>query len=194
MKRFIVIMVLIAALTTLLAGMALAAGPLTTSAQGFGPGRGIHAPGAGGSTETSTSSVESLAEVLPTGGAGVGGMMGAGAPAWAGQPEEAAALLDMTTAQIQAERLAGKSLAQIAAGQAIGKETLVATILAAKRADLASLVAEGKLTQAQADAISAHMETQVVTMVERTSVGPLANRGQGRSGVGGFRGGRNANR
>lgn len=178
MKRFIVIMILVGALTTLLAGMALAAGPLTTSAQGFGPGRGIHAPGTG----------------LTTGSARSGGMMGAGAPAWAGQPEEVATLLNMTTAQIQAERLAGKSLVQIAAGQGVSKETLVATILAAKRADLASLVAEGKLTQAQADAISANMETQVVTMVERTSVGPAANRGQGRPGMGGLRGGRNANR
>ena len=90
MKRFIVIVVLVGALATLLVGMALAAGPLTTSAQGFGPGRGIHTPGTGLTTDG--------AGYGP--GMGMGGMMGSGMPAWAGQPEEVAALLDMTTAQI----------------------------------------------------------------------------------------------
>ena len=184
MKRVIVIAVLVGALATLLAGMALAAGPLTTSPQGFGPGRGIHTPGTGLTTDGAGDGP----------GMGMGGMMGAGMRAWAGQPEEVAALLHMTTAQIQAERLAGKSLVQIAAGQGISKEILVTTILDAKRAVLANLVAEGKLTQAQADAISAQMQTQVETMVERTSVGPAANRGQARPGMGGFRGGRSANR
>ena len=50
-------------------------------------------------------------------------MMGRGAPAWAGQPEEVAALLGMTDEEIQAERLAGKSLAQIAAGKKASAKT-----------------------------------------------------------------------
>ena len=47
MKRFILIAVLVGALAALLAGTALAAGPVTPPAQGFGPGMGMHTPGTG---------------------------------------------------------------------------------------------------------------------------------------------------
>ena len=181
MKRFIVIAVLVAALAALLAGTALAAGPVTPSTQGFGPGMGMHTPGTGMMT--------------PGTGMGPGGMAGRGAPAWAGQPEEVATLLGMSAADIQAERLAGKSLVQIAAGKNISEDKLISTILDAKTADVKALVADGKLTQAQADLMIAHMQTQVKTMVERTSVGPALGEGQSRPGMGqGFRGGRGANR
>ena len=153
MKRFILIAVLAGALAVLLAGTALAAGPVTPPAQGFGQGMGMHAPGTG---------------------MGPGGMMGRGAPAWAGQPEEVAKLLGMTAEQIQAERLAGKSLVQIAADKKISEDTLISTILDAKKADMAALVAGGKLTQAQMDLMVEHMQTQVKIMVERTSVGPAS--------------------
>ena len=100
MKRLILIAVLAGALAALLAGTALAAGPVTPPAQGFGPGMGMHTPGTGMMT--------------PGTGMGPGGMVGRGAPAWAGQPEEVATLLGMSAVDIQAERLAGKSLVQIA--------------------------------------------------------------------------------
>ena len=45
MKRLILVAVLVGALAALLAGTALAAGPVTPSAQGFGPGMGMRAPG-----------------------------------------------------------------------------------------------------------------------------------------------------
>jgi len=45
----------------------------------------------------------------------------------------------MTDEQIQAERLAGKSLAQIAANKDISADKLISTILDAKKADLAKL-------------------------------------------------------
>jgi hypothetical protein len=178
MKKFILIAVLVGALAALLASTASAAGPATPAGQGFGPGNGIHTPGTGYGP-----------------GTGAGGMVRRGAPEWAGQPEEIAALLGMTEEQIQAERLAGKSLAQIAASKDISEGTLISTILDAKKADLAKLVAGGKLTQAQADYMVQHMQTQVETMVERTSVGPAFGQGQDRPGMGqGFRGGRGANR
>ena len=190
MKRLILIAVLVAALAALLAGTALAAGPVTPPAQGFGPGRGIHTPGTGTMT--------------PGAGMGAGGMMGRGAPAWAGQPEEVATLLGMSAADIQAERLAGKSLVQIAKDKNIDEDKLISTILDAKKADLAKLVDDGKLTQAQMDLMVEHMQAQVKTMVERTTVGPMQDRqgmgqmqsgmGRGRAGMGqGFRGGRGAN-
>ena len=185
MKRIIMIAVLAAALAALLAGTALAAGPVTPSAQGFGPGMGIHTPGTGTMTPGT-------------------GIAGRGAPAWAGQPEEVATLLGMSAADIQAERLAGKSLVQIAAGKNISEDKLISTIIEAKTTDLAALVTASELTQAQADLMIEHMQTQVKTMVERTSVGPAAQRGQGQTlagvdqastGMGqGFRGGRGANR
>ena len=50
MKRFILIAVLAGALAALLAGTALAAGPVTPPAQGFGPGMGMQAPGTGMTT------------------------------------------------------------------------------------------------------------------------------------------------
>jgi hypothetical protein len=183
MKRFLLIAVLVVALAALLAGTALAAGPVTPTAQGLGPGMGIHTPGTGMMT--------------PGTGMGPGGMMGRGAPAWAGQPEEVATLLGMSTEDIQAERLAGKSLVQIAAGKDISEDKLISTILDAKKTDLAALVDDGKLTQAQMDLMVGRMQTQVKTMVERTSVGPASQRGQGQASTGmgqGFRGGRRANR
>jgi hypothetical protein len=201
MRRFLVIAVLAGALMALLAGTALAAGPVTPPAQGFGPGMGMHVPGTGTMT--------------PGAGMGRGGMtlapglrsgasagVGRGAPAWAGQPEEVATLLGMTAEQIQAERLAGKSLAQIADAKGISEDKLISTILDAKKADLAALVADGKLTQAQMDLMVEHMQTQVKTMVERTTVGPAFNHtegaqsgGQNPAGMGqGSRGGRWATR
>ena len=105
--------------------------------------------------------------------------MGRGAPEWAGFEEAVATKLGMSQAQIQAERLAGKSLAQIAAAKGVNEETLKATILAAKKADLDAAVAAGTLTQTQAGAIYAHMQTQVPAMINRTTVGPNTNRGTG---------------
>lgn len=177
MKKFILIAVLVGVLATLLAGTALAAGPATTMAQGFGPGSGAAA--------TPGTCV----------GAGAAGMMRRGAPEWAGESEAVEALLGMTAEELQAERLAGKSLVQIAAAKNISEETLISTIMDAKKAELAKLVADGKLTQAQMDLMLERMQTQVKTMVERTSVGRASEQPQGRSGMGrGARGGRGANR
>ena len=182
MKKFILIAVLVGALAALLAGTAMAAGPATPAAQGYGQGFG---PGSG------TANVEAGTCV----GTGAAGMMRRGAPEWAGSTEEVAALLKMTTEEIQAERQAGKSLVQIAADKGISEETLIKTIIDAKKVDLAQLVADGKLTQAQMDLMVERMQTQVKTMVERTDVGRPAEQGQMRSGMGrGSRGGRGANR
>jgi hypothetical protein len=112
-----------------------------------------------------------------------------GAPSWAGQPDEVATLLDMTAEEIQAARLAGNSLAEIAASKKVTVDELVETILTAKKDNLAELVADGKLTKAEAGLMIERMETQVRTMVERTSTGPMRGRGQGMRGGGrGFNG------
>jgi hypothetical protein len=205
MKRFILIAVLVGALAALLAGTALAAGPATPPAQGFGPGMGMRAAAAGSTAPDADH---------PCGmGAGMAGEQGRGAPSWAGQPEEVATLLGMTTAQIQARRLAGESLVQIAASKdpVVSEDTLISTIIKAKTDDLDALVKDGKLTQDQMKLMVEHMQAQVKTMVERTTVGPMQGRqgmgqmqsgmdrmqsgmGRGRAGMGqGMRGGRGAN-
>ena len=201
MKRFILIAVLAGTLVVLLAGTALAAGPVTPPVQGFGPGMGMRAAAAGSTAPDADH---------PCGmGAGMAGEQGRGKPAWAGQPDEVATLLGMTAAEIQTARQAGKSLVVIADGKGVGEDKLISTILDAKKADLAALVTDGKLTEAQAALMVEHMQTQVKTMVERTTVGPMQGRqgmgqmqsgmgqmqrGMGRSGMGqGFRGGQGAN-
>jgi hypothetical protein len=208
MKRVILIAVLVGALAALLAGTALAAGPVNPPAQGFGPGMGMRAAAAGSTAPDADH---------PCGmGAGMAGEQGRGMPAWAGQPKEVATLLGMTSEQIQAQRLAGKSLVQIAADKnpTISEDELISTILAAKKTVLTGLVADRKLTQAQMDLMVDHMQAQVKTMVERETVGPMQGRqgmgqmrdgmgrsgmgqmqrGMGRSGMGqGFRGGQGAN-
>jgi hypothetical protein len=195
MKRFILIAVLVGALAALLAGTALAAGPVTPPAQGFGPGMGLRA--AAGSTAPDADH--------PCGmGAGMVGEQGRGKPAWAGQPDEVATLLGMSAEDIQTARQGGKSLVAIADSKGIGEDKLISTILDAKKAIMAKLVADGKLTEAQMALMVEHMQTQVKTMVERTTVGPMQGRqgmdqmqsgmGRGRAGMGqGFRGGRGAN-
>lgn len=179
MKKFIVIAVLVAALTAAFASSAFAAGPDTPTVPapagqgaGFGPangGRGIHTPGTG------------LA-------AGQAQGLRRGAPEWAGNNETAAAIVGLTTAELQAERLAGKSLAQIAALKGISEETLIAKLTEARKGTIAQLLADGKITQAQADYMQANQAEHVKVMVERTNVGrapfagqsPMAGTGRGR--------------
>lgn len=176
MKKLIVIAVLVAALTAAFATSAFAAGPTapgTPVAQGqgtaFGAGRGIHTPGTGMV-------------------AGQAQGMRRGAPEWAGDNDTAASILGLTVEQLQAERLAGKSLAQIAADKGIGEDALIAKLLEARKADVAKLVADGKITQAQADYMTTNMANQVKVMVERTTVGrpsfagqsPMSGTGRGR--------------
>jgi hypothetical protein len=65
----------------------------------------------------------------------------------------------------------------------VTEDALIQAILDDHKADLAQLVADGKLTQALADAMLARMQTQVQVMVERTGVGPMMGQGQ-RPGLG----------
>lgn len=108
----------------------------------------------------------------------MGGRMGGG---WGGMmdvgfEDEVLALLGMTKEQLIAERQAGKSLAQIAEAKGVSEQRLIDTILAAKRADLDALVAQGKLTQAQADAMYQNMQQTAPQMIDSTGTGPMWQR------------------
>ena len=113
---------------------------------------------------------------------------GRGMPEWAGSDQAVEDLLGMTSAELQAERLAGKSLVDIAQAKGVSEDALIAAIMNAKQADLAALVQSGKLTQAQADLMLTRMQDQVKVMVERTTTGPAwqtqSGQGQGFSGAG----------
>lgn len=183
MKRWLSIGVLVLVLTAALAGTALAQGATPPAATDVYPC---------GLTVGAT----------PWGGGVRGGVAGRGMPDWAGADEAVQKLLGMTAEQLQAERLAGKSLVDIAAARGVNEEALIAAIVESHKATLAQLVADGKLTQAQADAMALRMQEQVKVMVERTSVGPAWRtqpsqpaQGQGvapmsRGGRGGMMGGR----
>lgn len=136
---------------------------------------------------------------MPWGSGPRGGVAGRGMPDWAGADEVVQKLLGMTAEQLQAERLAGKSLVDIASAKGVSEDTLIAAIVESHKATLAQLVADGKLTQAQADAMALRMQEQVKVMVERAGVGPAwrtqPSQGQGvapmlRGGRGGMMGGR----
>ncbi len=177
MKRFVLVVVLVGLLATALAGVAFAAPPAPGA---LGAGNGIHTPGTG----------------LAQPGTGYGPGMGAGtelgaaagvrrgAPEWAGGPDDVAGILGLTVEELQAQRLAGQSLAQIAQAKGLDEQALVEKRLAARRADLEHLVSDGKLGQAQADLMLQNMGTQVSAMVNRTTTGP-ARQGQDGAPLGG---------
>jgi hypothetical protein len=165
MKRFIVAAILVSALVAVVGGTALAADPTTPPVPATG--------------------------TCPYGAAGAGGMMGGGRPEWTGQSDEVATLLGTTEEAIQTERQAGKSLVEIAKGKGVGEETLISTILAARKATLTKLVGDGKLTTEQANLMIQNMTSRIQTMVERTGVGPAFGQGGARGMRGqGMRGGR----
>jgi hypothetical protein len=90
--------------------------------------------------------------------------------------------------ELQAERLAGKSLARIAASKGISEDTLIAKLLEACKASVNESLSAGKISQAQADYMLGNMAEHVKVMVERTNVGrpsfagqsPMAGAGRGR--------------
>ena len=114
------------------------------------------------------------------GGAGYGQGFGGG------MDDVVTQLLGMTEEQIQTQRQAGKSLVQIAATKNISEDALIKAIIADRKADLDKLVADKKITQAQADLMLTQMKDRVKVMVNRTTVGPpdWAGNGTGFGGMG----------
>ena len=153
MKKFLVIAVLVAALTAAFATSAFAAAPTTPTTPvpapgraagfGYGAGSGIHAPGTG------------LAQRRRRRAPAAGRRNG---PA---TMKTLRSILGLTVEQLQAERLSGKSLAQIAAGKGIDENTLIAKLLDARKASVNDLLSAGKITQAQADYMLSNMAEHV---------------------------------
>lgn len=89
--------------------------------------------------------------------------------------ETVAKVLGMQVTDIQKERQSGKSIAQIAESKNVGKDTVVNAVTETRKAQLADLVSQGKITQAQADVAIANMTERINVNLERTSTGPNGN-------------------
>lgn len=109
---------------------------------------------------------------------GDGGMMGDGGHGMGGYfghdalyDEVVSDLLGLSAEEIQAQRLEGKSLVEIAAAVGVSEDALVTAILAARTATIQELVAAGTITQEQADFMIQNMEQQITLAVNRTGTG-----------------------
>ena len=96
---------------------------------------------------------------------------GSGAGAVAGRQGVAAAVrgyLGLTSAELRAERLAGKTLAQIADSTPGKSEAgLVAAIRGAREARLTAAVSAGKLTKSEAQARTAALTRRITRLINR---------------------------
>jgi hypothetical protein len=74
---------------------------------------------------------------------------------------EALSSLGITAQEVRVAAAAGKKLAQLAQEQGVSQDKLVSTLVAAGKARLADAVADGRLTQAEADEKAADLEARV---------------------------------
>ena len=96
----------------------------------------------------------------------------------------AATALGMTEAELRTELEAGKSIAQVAEAKNVDLQVVVDALIAQHKAHIAEHVAEGKLTQAEADEKLANLETRVTEMVNKTGL-PMKGGPGGKGGHGG---------
>ncbi len=102
-----------------------------------------------------------------------------------GGPSEAVTgVLNMTREEIQAQRLEGKSLVEIAATKGVTAESLVDAILAEKQTLVQERVTAGTLTQDQATLMLQRMEENVTSAVNRTATGKPEWAGSNGTGMG----------
>lgn len=97
-----------------------------------------------------------------------------------------AAKLGLTSDQLTAEVNSGKTLAQIAEATGVKRADLVAALEAAHKASLAQAVADGALTQAQADSLLSHMAGRYDWMLD--NMNSYGGTGYGSGMMGGYGG------
>jgi lipoate-protein ligase A len=96
----------------------------------------------------------------------------------------AATALGMNEAELRTELEAGKSIAQVAETKNVDLQVVVDALIAQHKAHIAEHVAEGKLTQAEADEKLANLEARVTEMVNKTGL-PMKGGPGGKGGHGG---------
>lgn len=110
------------------------------------------------------------------------GMMGNG---YAGSmPALLAEALGMTTEELFAAQTAGQTVAEMAAAQGVELADVVAAVIAPRAERLAQFVADGRLTQEQADTMLATMTEHLTARFQESGVGYGGGCGMG--GGGGF--------
>ncbi|MFC1946098.1 hypothetical protein ACFLW1_02745 [Chloroflexota bacterium] len=117
------------------------------------------------------------------GGYGFGGFHGEEAAC----SEVLGELLGLTPEALCELRQAGQSLVEIAAANGVSAEALTEAIMAEKTATVQARVAEGTLTQEQADLMLQQMTQRTEQAINRTATGPAEWRmghGRGMSGEG----------
>ena len=90
--------------------------------------------------------------------------------------ESVSDLLGLSPAEIIEQRHAGMSLVEIAAAQGVDEETLAQTIVLARQEALQQMVAEGTLTQEQADQALERTQARLPDALNRAGYGPHADR------------------
>jgi hypothetical protein len=124
--------------------------------------------------------------VLAAGPVSNGGQVnGRGLGLGTGLSDSVAQLLGLTQEEIREQRIAGKSLVEIAASSSVSEADLVALIMKDKAAALKAMVAAGSLSQADADQRLTQIEDRVKLAVNRTLTGPpqwaIGTRGAGQA-------------
>lgn len=103
-------------------------------------------------------------------------------------PKVIAGALGMTEDELQAERAGGKSVADLAKEKGVSVDKIKDEMIKERKAQLAQLVKDGKITQEQMDAMLKNMETMMDQAIQRDTVGPMNGRG-GKMGMGNGGGG-----
>lgn len=153
MKMWVLIAVVVLITVLALVPAVLAQGPLNQDNSAYGPG-----------------SMMGRGSMMMRGGFGAANGSQQGprfgiVPRWGGSTGSlitvAAEQLSMTPAELLAELQAGQTIAQVAGEKGLTVETIVEAFVAARAERLAELVANGQLTQEQADAMLAAMRANV---------------------------------
>ena len=122
--------------------------------------------------EVATTLAESRPEGLGRGGRGGGGRIDIAAAAQA---------LGITPEELRTQTRAGQTLADIAAAEGVAEADLVDALVAAAGTRLAEAVTAGRLTQAEADARAADLETRITASLDELC-GPGGRGGRGPAG------------
>lgn len=100
-------------------------------------------------------------------GPGMGRHGGHGGPGL----DAAASYLGLTEAELHAQLEAGKTLADVAKAKGKTVDGLVAALVSSAKTRIAADVQAGRLTQAQADAMTADLQARITEMVNSTHAG-----------------------
>jgi hypothetical protein len=113
-----------------------------------------------------------------------GGFIGGNGPAE--ELAAAATALGVTGEELVTALRSGKSIAQVATDEGVALQTVVDAIVAVEKSEIAAALAAGRITQAQADEMTANVTAHVTEMVNRV---PGDGPGGRHGGPGGRHGG-----